>query len=415
MKALKIIGRISAGILLLAGLAFVGLLIYAKYFYSSEIKIETHYMAELPIPTDRFGEDFADICKTVKENYSLYESKNIDIDALSASFAERIKGMSTGEEYGMMLGEYFAALNVGHSYVYFNDYAVNASIVCINDSIFLDKPDIYLQRSGFQDKDQIIAVDGIPVNSWMEQNGKYISASTPEYKRLFTARSIFRSYTDTDKQYTVCRGSDTLDLHLVLMPQEKRRASERRKTSWEILNDSTGYLQINTMMNGIMEEFTADYQQVKHLPNLIIDVRSNGGGNSGNGRDLCRYLIREEQPHCLDAEPMIPMEEAFKGKILLLTSTFTYSAAESFVLDMKESGNALLIGEPTAGDTGNRPQTFKSAFGICFRIPTNPPALSPKGFPMEGKGIAPDHIVKQTVSDFMNNRDTQLEYALQCL
>ena len=80
---------------------------------------------------------------------------------------------------------------------------------------------------------------------------------------------------------------------------------------------------------------------------------------------------------------------------------------------MKESGNILLIGEPTAGDTGNHPKTFRTSNGICFRIPTADPSVSPKGFPLEGIGIMPDYQISQTVSDYFNDRDTQLEFAVE--
>lgn len=413
MKLFKLIGRILVAIVLLIGLAFVGLVIYAKFFYSSEVEIESHYMSELPPSSKQFAEDFEEISGIVKENYSLYESKHIDIDALSASYAERIGKLSTAEEYGKALLEYFASLQVGHAFVYLKEYRVGAFPIHINDSLFVDKPDTYLQRSGFNDKDRIIAVDGIPAKEWIGRNEKYIPASTPEYRQLFATRLLFKSYTDTVKTYTVCRGADTLNLQLALLPQESSPSSQQHKTSWNILNDSTGYLAINSMENGVMESFSKDYPKVKHLPYLIVDVRRNGGGNSGYGCNLCRYLIRKQQPHCLDNRPMLPMADAYQGKVLLLTSPFTFSAAESFVVDMKESGNAILIGEPTGGDTGNRPQTFKTSHGICFRIPTNPPALSPKGFPLEGVGISPDYLVRQTVSDFMEGKDTQLEFALR--
>lgn len=413
MKALKLIGRILAAIVLLIGLAFVGLVVYVKYFYSSEVEVERHYLSELPLSPDEFAEDFAEISEIVKDNYSLYASKHIDIDALSSSYAERIEKSSTGEEYGKALLEYFAALQAGHAFVYVKEYRIGGFPAFIGDTLFVDKPNGYLQQSGFSDKDRIIAVDGTPVKEWIDRNEKYIPASTPEYRRLLAAGRLFKSYTDTVRTYTVSRGADTLDLQLALLPQESLPASNQRMTSWEILNDSTGYLAINSMMNGVMESFAEDYPKVKHLPYLIVDVRRNGGGNSNNGRDLWRYLIRKEQPHCLSNIPMSPMTDAYQGKILLLTSTITLSAAESFVIDMKESGNAVLIGEPTGGDTGNHPQTFKTSHGTSFRIPTNPPALSPKGFPLEGVGIAPHHIVRQTVSDYMEGKDTQLEFALR--
>lgn len=168
-------------------------------------------------------------------------------------------------------------------------------------------------------------------------------------------------------------------------------------------------------MDGVIESFVSEFNKVRNLPYLIIDVRNNEGGNSGNGRELARYFIHEDQPHCVDNKIISPVDDAYQGKVVLLTSPMTFSAAESFVIDMKESGNIILIGEPTAGDTGNRPKTFKTSSGICFRIPTAPPSVSPKGFPLEGIGVAPDYLVSQTVSDFINDKDTQLEFAKQYL
>lgn len=103
-------------------------------------------------------------------------------------------------------------------------------------------------------------------------------------------------------------------------------------------------------MNPVMEDFKAVYPKVKDLPYLIIDVRRNGGGNSMNGVDICKYFIREAQPHCVSKSYIMqPEADAYKGKIYLLTDTYTLSAAESFTLDMKESGNVTLIGEATGG------------------------------------------------------------------
>ncbi len=95
-----------------------------------------------------------------------------------------------------------------------------------------------------------------------------------------------------------------------------------------------------------------------------------------------------------------------------MISPYTFSAAESFALDIKESGNAILIGSATAGDTGNSPKTFHTTNGIYFRLPTRQPSKSPKGFPMEGIGISPDYKVEQTVSDFMNSHDTVLDFTI---
>lgn len=77
---------------------------------------------------------------------------------------------------------------------------------------------------------------------------------------------------------------------------------------------------------------------------------------------------------------------------------------------MKESGNVTLVGEPTAGDTGNGPKNFCTSHGIWLRIPTREPDCSHHGFPLEGEGIVPHYVVPFTVDDFMHGRDTQIEF-----
>lgn len=232
-----------------------------------------------------------------------------------------------------------------------------------------------------------------------------------------TARKAFRSWSDTAAVYRIVREQDTLDLKLALKKETFFPKEEPTpKATWKVLQDSIGYINIRSMMNPVTDEFEKAYRQLKALPYLIIDVRNNGGGNSGNGKKLCEYLVRKPQPHCVSPDTEItPRTDAYQGKLFLLTSTYTFSAAESFALDLKESGNATLIGEPTGGDTGNRPQTFQTSGGIFFRLPTREPSSSPQGFPMEGKGIPPHHEVHQTVSDFMLNRDTVLEAILQLI
>lgn len=232
-----------------------------------------------------------------------------------------------------------------------------------------------------------------------------------------TVRKAFRSWSDTTVTYRVIRDQDTLDLKLALKKETFFPKKEQPNTvEWKVLQDSIGYINIRSMMNPVTEEFDKAYQQLKTLPYLIIDVRNNGGGNSGNGKKLCEYLVRKPQSHCVSPNPEItPRLDAYQGKLFLLTSTYTFSAAESFTLDLKESGNAILVGEVTGGDTGNRPQTFETSGGIFFRLPTREPSLSPQGFPMEGKGIPPHYEAHQTVADFMNNQDTVLETALQLI
>lgn len=294
--------------------------------------------------------------------------KILNMDSLLQSYIARVRRAQTGTDYGLIVQEYISALQCSHAITCYNMYTANQRVAFIEDSLFVDKPNDYLAEHGFQDKDRIIAIDGLPYKQWIEQNEKYTEASTAPYRRLRTAYDVFRSYADTLRSYTLLRGNDTLIVTLSLKQRDYFPDNEEKTVETKILQDSIGYLDIKTMMDPVMADFKAAYPKVKDLPYLIIDVRRNGGGNSANGLDICKYFIREAQPHCVSKNYIMqPEADAYKGKVYLLTDTYTLSAAESFTLDMKESGNVTLIGEATGGDTGNGPRPFHTKHRTYFR------------------------------------------------
>lgn len=401
------------------GLLFIGLgslIVYAKFFSNQNEDTLRYYADELNVGKNDFKSEFEEIYSITLDNYSLYKSKGLNMDSIHDSFSKRIENADIDRiEFGNILKEFFSALNVGHSFVYLRDYTAAYSPKFIDERIFIDNPNEYMQMYGFKDKDEITTVNGTAVPEWLDQHEKFISASTDDARRLNTALAVFRSWGDTIATYGVVRDADTLEIKLPLKKYDHlpQMAEDNQLVKWEIMNDSIGYINILSMTNPVTDEFIKAYGNVRELPYLIVDVRSNEGGNSGNGMDIAEYLIKKPQPHCVSpSKIMEPKSDSYKGKLYLLISPQTFSAAESFALGIKESGNAVLIGSATAGDTGNSPRTFHTSKGIYFRLPTREPSESPKGFPMEGIGIGPDYEVRQTVSDFMNNHDTVLDFTI---
>lgn len=271
---LKKILKVLLALVGLVLLSFVGLIIYFKFFYSSETPIESYYVENLPLKSDSFQSDFHEITEIVKDNYSLYESKHLNIDSLCDSYSTRVGLISTSREYGQLLQEFFASLRVGHSFVYFKEYSAGTFPVFINDSIFISSPNDILIAAGLKDKDRIIAVNGVPIAQWMDRNEKYVSASTPLNRRLYTAANIFRSLSDTVRDYAVCRGNDTIFAKLPLLTKDRLPSAAIVKTSSRVLDDSIGYIAVNTMMDGVLESFTSDFNKVRNLPYLIVDIIS---------------------------------------------------------------------------------------------------------------------------------------------
>ena len=417
-KVIKYIFIIVLSILILLGLTILlcrtifkdELIEYViKLEQEGQKQIQSYYVSEIPVEPKYFAEDFKSIHDIVSENCSLSEHKGYDMDSLYNLFANRIENESmTKANYGLLLREYFAALNIGHVGVMLRLHSAEYYPTIVENRLFIDKPNDHFTNNGFSDKDEIIAINNTPIDRYIQSMAKYTSASTDAYKTHLTQCRIFTSFTDSLIHCDVRRNGDTLKLKL---PLTSSILSNTPKAHYKILRDSIGYVCIESMMDNVVENFKQAYNQVCSLPYLIIDVRGNGGGNSNNGRLIAEYLLKEPQEHCVGGN-ITPQPNAYSGKLFLLTSNHTFSAAESFTIDLKESGYATLVGTKTAGDTGCAPKDFTSKYGIWFRIPTREPHYSPKGYPMEGTSIEPHHKVEQTVEEFFDNKDTVIEYVL---
>lgn len=148
-----------------------------------------------------------------------------------------------------------------------------------------------------------------------------------------------------------------------------------RLLEWGTIQDRLGYLNIRAMAGqcgriGYADEDMACIDQVMprvmqelgHLPGLVIDLRGNGGGYDGVALRLASYLTDRRRVAFSKAPRMgrdfsgrqtVTLRPAegpvYAGRLFLLTSELTASAAEIFVLSLLQHPRLTLIGEPTQG------------------------------------------------------------------
>jgi C-terminal processing protease CtpA/Prc len=99
----------------------------------------------------------------------------------------------------------------------------------------------------------------------------------------------------------------------------------------------------------------------------------------------------------------------YDGPIILLTGPGSFSAAEDFAasFDMLKAG--IIIGEPTAGSTG-QPLQFSLPGGGSGRVCTIQTRYA-DGRDFVGVGVQPKIRVAPTLADFRAGKDTVLEAA----
>jgi len=178
-------------------------------------------------------------------------------------------------------------------------------------------------------------------------------------------------------------------------------------------------------------------EKIRKAKGLIIDVRENNGGSTAIGYAIIGRLIdkplkasvartRQYLPalrafgreakswHKLGENEVRPRgEHPYSGPVIVLTGPATVSAAEDFLVPLKASKRATLVGERTAGSTG-MPMFVNVGGGVQARICTKRDTY-PDGSDFVGIGVIPDIEVHPTQRDITNGKDRVLEEGLAVL
>ena len=408
--------------LILFTFVFLGLILTAFVLYVWNQKrtslnwedVQAYNADKIPVEPKDFRKDFEEMFKVVKDKYVYKDTKHLNLDSIHAIYLQRLDTMRSKVAYSLLIKEFFSNLKCAHAdNVSIQEpwFIQGDQIIVIDNRVFVDKPSNSAIKAGLRDKDEIVSVDGVPVNKWVANNTKYISASTDAARYLYSAKDILWSYTDSVKKLDVIRQGKPLTLTVHLQSQYIPEKNKEQDVTWKKLSSKIGYIDVRSMLDGVDKQFSKALTSLSQLPFLIVDIRNNGGGNSSVGDFIAQHLIKGERT-IWNGTKLSPSADAYKGKVIVLAGPVTVSAAESFLITMKESGDAIVVGTPSAGDTGGNPRLFKTTHGMYYWFPIGHPFThSPKGFPLEGEGIKPHHLVPMKVDDFLSGKDTQLSYA----
>src|SRR5687767_4734370 len=199
-------------------------------------------------------------------------------------------------------------------------------------------------------------------------------------------------------------------------PRREPTAAEReqrgRDLNWmnhgfakvERLRGNIGYLEFLNFMDDELgaDTVAAAMNFVNGTDALIIDMRSNGGGNPAMVALVCSYLFGPERVHLNDlywregnrtdefwTKKEVAGKRYLNKDVYVLTSKRTFSGAEEFTYNLKNLKRATIIGETTGG--GAHPGGgFRINEHFNMFVPTGR-AISPiTKTNWEGTGVKPD-------------------------
>lgn len=413
---------------------------YRKHFNSSYFTEEFNSTLRLAGLSKTWAE--------AKWNFANFDLTNgINWDSLYYEFIPKAISEQSPAEYYKLLMNFYSYLKDGHSLIFAPDQlrdSIHADIP-INCQL-VDSKVVIVRNNGssktyerLQPGSVILEINDMNIHDYVGYHiSPFFSFSTPH-------DSIARIFS-----YYLTRGPINETLKMKVKTTDGKIFTEffSRQPNPDIyphatgfsytnLNGTTALLTINTFNdNSLVLFLDSIFQTTQHPGNLIIDLRRNGGGSSGNGFELLGWLtdstfksglsvLRKYRPGnrswgdqpdeivLTDRKWDPKNRNIFKGKVVVLTGPDTYSAAEDFVLVFKHLKRGTTIGQVTGGSTG-QPMMFQLPMGgmgaVCSKR-----ELMVDSTEFIGKGIRPDIEVDYTLKGILSGNDEALQKALEIL
>lgn len=194
---------------------------------------------------------------------------------------------------------------------------------------------------------------------------------------------------------------------------------------YRILDDNIGYLRYSSFVNGFGDGNLDDvFSYFMLCRGLIIDIRNNGGGDLTYAEKLASRFVSEKtlvgymqhktgpgHNDFSDMEPMYLEPSArirWHKPVCVLTNRSVFSAANEFVMYMKQLPQVSIVGDHTGGGAGMPfSSSLPNGWGVRFSAcPSYDAQRQSTEF-----GIAPDYQVNLTDDDLRRGEDTIIEFA----
>ncbi|MDD9173634.1 peptidase S41 [Aliivibrio finisterrensis] len=401
--------------------------------------------------------------KEVNYNFAYFNQvPELDFDAAYQATIPKILATNNTFEYYRELRRFMALLKDGHTGVYYPAreskqyfnwpaiWAIEAEGEAIVVSI-----DNQLQ-SEIPLGSKIISVDGLEFSSHLKQKVMpYISSST---KHALLENSVIAAFSSDDimsSEIIVGFISPSGTKGKIKLVRDARwrhinysslnypsPITEGNEVSFELkwLDEGVLYIALNSFHDrSIYQKFLESFHVIEKAQTLIIDIRLNGGGDGNIGAQILSHLTQRklegskwETPKHIaaykawgrnlkdsnsnntletgHAPTIYPHNNAHVVPTFVLTSRYTGSAAEDFLVYVDKVKHFTIIGESTNGSTGQI-LTLDLPGGGKARICTKRD-FYPDGREFVGVGIKPDIYIERKIDDIINERDVVLQQAI---
>jgi hypothetical protein len=416
------------------------------------------------IPPALLRQDFLELRDTLQKMHPglyRYRSKSAMDHIFDSCFATIRDSMSVAGFYALT-SFVVAAMEDGHSNCRLSREAINdyirdvkvfpAMVFFIHNKAFI----FCCKQNDELAEAELLSIDGHPLDEIVQRLFCYIpSDGNIQSRKNWEMPESFQLlysivYGTKDSFNIVCRTKTGEVRTVVLMadrmknfvcPAPFHRPDKYLELSYT--SDNIAVLTLRSFFDGFLQQTNENFSRFldsafkditeKKAEKLLIDMRSNQGGNDGNGIILYSYLTQKPFMYYASQETVTekftenghpnlglqqPKEHSFKGKVYFLINGRSFSGVAEFSAIASSNNRGIFIGEECGGGyygntSGDEQIVTLPNTQISCRIPLVKYTMAVKPAKYKDRGVLPDYPIYTKISDLVENTDGQLVYALK--
>lgn len=362
-----------------------------------------------------------------------------DWAAARARYRPRVAGVRDDDAFGRLLRAMVGELRDAHTRVLTARQAAerrarqasSAGVILFEvegrPAVFAVRPGGPAAEAGLRPGLTVLAVGGVPVAEALTRARAEVGASSSERAARVLAYLELIAGAPGDILRLRLAGADGTPFEVALPRRAvdtAPRFESRRLPSGDL------YVRFDRFRAPVARLFRAALEQAP-VSGLVLDLRSNTGGDGGEGMKAISPLLDRpilvarlatrtgKAPSALMGLVKLPLElkagkrggGVYSGPVVILVNEGSASTTEVIAAGLQEQGRARIVGTRSCGCALGVLEHRKLKDGRMLAI-SEVGLVSGLGRRIEGEGVVPDRLVAPTLADLREGRDPALEAAV---